>query len=194
MHVKPCSRPATRCLPLTAQGHGDRIAENDYQVVNLYQEPDAPPRGNYFTLRDVVVQTAVDWRRGIDYLETRPDIDVSRLGAPGYSMGGFHAFVLTAMEPRLKASVACVVPVSWRPDRVLDPASYVRGFGKTPFMMIAGTSDELCNEAQARELYALIEGPHTELVFFDSGHQLPAAYVEPAVACLRRHLPVDRDP
>jgi hypothetical protein len=39
---------------LDAQGHGDRIAENDYQVVNLYTEPGAPPRKNYFTLREVI--------------------------------------------------------------------------------------------------------------------------------------------
>lgn len=99
-------------LALDAQGHGDRIAENDYQVVNLYNEPGAPPRKNYFTLRDVIVQTVTDCRRAVDYLATRGDVDMRRVGVYGYSLGGFQALALTTTEPRIKATVACAVPDS----------------------------------------------------------------------------------
>lgn len=169
---------------LDAQGHGDRIAENDYHVVNLFEEPGAPPRKNYFTLRDVITQTVLDYRRGIDYLATRGDVDMSRLGAMGYSMGGFHAVTLTAVEPRIKAAVGCVVPVSWREDPILDPANYMRSIGDRPFMMVQGKTDELCNEAQAQELYKHLEGPNTKLELFDSGHKLPGEYVGVAVPWL----------
>ena len=169
---------------LDAQGHGDRIAENDYQVVNLFEEPGAPPRKNYFTLRDVITQTVLDYRRGIDYLATRGDVDMARIGAMGYSMGGFHAVSLTAVEPRIKAAVACVVPVTWRDDPILDPANYLRGIGERPFMMVQGKTDELCNEAQALELYKHLEGPNTRLELFDSGHKLPGEYVGVAVPWL----------
>lgn len=169
---------------LDAQGHGDRIAENDYQVVNLFEEPGAPPRKNYFTLRDVITQTVLDYRRGIDYLATRGDVDMARIGAMGYSMGGFHAVSLTAVEPRIKAAVGCVVPVSWRDDPILDPANYLRGIGQRPFMMVQGKTDELCNEAQSLELYKHLEGPNTKLEIFDSGHKLPGDYVGVAVPWL----------
>lgn len=169
---------------LDAQGHGDRIAENDYQVVNLFEEPGAPPRKNYFTLRDVLTQTVLDYRRGIDYLATRGDVDMARIGAMGYSMGGFHAVSLTAVEPRIKAAVGCVVPVSWREDPILDPANYMRSIGERPFMMVQGKTDELCNEAQAQELYKHLEGPNTKLELFDSGHKLPGEYVGVAVPWL----------
>ena len=169
---------------LDAQGHGDRIAENDYHVVNLFEEPGAPPRKNYFTLRDVITQTVLDYRRGIDYLATRGDVDMARIGAMGYSMGGFHAVSLTAVEPRIKAAVGCVVPVSWRDDPILDPANYLRGIGERPFMMVQGKTDELCNEAQALELYKHLEGPNTRLELFDSGHKLPGDYVGVAVPWL----------
>ncbi|MBL7646111.1 MAG: alpha/beta fold hydrolase [Candidatus Hydrogenedentes bacterium] len=169
---------------LDAQGHGDRIAENDYHVVNLFEEPGAPPRKNYFTLRDVITQTVLDYRRGIDYLATRGDVDMTRIGAMGYSMGGFHAVSLTAVEPRIKAAVGCVVPVSWREDPILDPANYLRGIGERPFMMVQGKTDELCNEAQALELYKHLEGPNTKLEIFDSGHKLPGEYVGVAVPWL----------
>ncbi len=169
---------------LDAQGHGDRIAENDYHVVNLFEEPGAPPRKNYFTLRDVITQTVLDYRRGIDYLATRGDVDMARIGAMGYSMGGFHAVSLTAVEPRIKASVGCVVPVTWRDDPILDPANYLRGIGERPFMIVQGKTDELCNEAQALELYKHLEGPNTRLELFESGHKLPGDYVGVAVPWL----------
>lgn len=173
---------------IDAQGHGDRIAENDYQVVNISTDEGAPPRMNYFTLRDIIVQTAVDYRRGIDYLATRGDIDMDRIGVLGYSMGGFHSFALTAMEPRIKAAVGCVVPVAWRPDLVLDPASYVKGFGKTPYLMLMGKDDGLCDEAHAKELYGLIENDNTAIQIFDSEHKLPVSYVPEAVAWLVKWL------
>ena len=175
-------------LALDAQGHGDRIAENDYHVVNLYNEPDAPPRKNYFTLREIVTQTVVDYRRGIDYLATRDDIDMDRIGLLGYSMGGFHTFALTAVEPRIKVAAGCVVPVSWSDDVVLAPANYARGIGDRPFCMLMGREDGMCNEAQARELYALIEGPNTELHSYDAGHRLPVEYVPDAVAFITARL------
>jgi dienelactone hydrolase len=173
---------------LDAQGHGDRIAENDYHVVNLYNEPGAEPRKNYFTVREVITQTVVDYRRGLDYLATRHDIDMQRIGLLGYSMGGFQAFALTATEPRIKLAVGCVGPVSWSHDVVLAPANYARGIGSRPFCMLMGRRDEMCSEVQARDLYGLLKGPNTKIVFYDAGHRLPVDYVPDAVAFIAAHL------
>ena len=175
-------------LALDAQGHGDRIAENDYQVVNLYNDPNAPPRKNYFTLRDIITQTLLDYRRGLDYLNTRDDIDMDRIGIVGYSMGGFHSVALTAVEPRIKAAVGCVVPVDWREDPILDPTNYMRSIGTRPFMLVQGKEDSLCNEAQSQKLYTYLEHEDTRLLLFDSGHRLPASYVEQAIPWLTDHL------
>jgi len=173
---------------LDAQAHGDRIAENDYAVINDYNEPGSPPRKNYFTLRDIITQTILDYRRGIDYLATRGDIDTERIGIVGYSMGGFHAVSLTAVEPRIKAAVGCVVPVSWREDAILDPANYMRGIGERPFIMLQGKTDGLCNEEQSKALYSLIEGETTKLVLYDSGHKLPIEWVDEAIPWLAERL------
>lgn len=40
-------------------------------------------------------------RRVIDWVETRPDLDVSRLGVFGASLGGFNALFLAAMDRRV---------------------------------------------------------------------------------------------
>lgn len=42
-------------------------------------------------------------RRVIDWVETRPDLDASRLAVFGASLGGFNALYLAAIDPRVKA-------------------------------------------------------------------------------------------
>jgi len=173
---------------LDAQGHGDRIAENDYHVVNLYNEPGAMPRKNYFTLRNVIQQTIVDYRRGLDYLATRDEIDMKRIGLLGYSMGGFHAVSLTAVDERIKVAVGCVIPVSLSEDPLLAPANYARGIQNRPFCMLMGKKDPMCNESQARELYKLLEGPQSKIILYDAEHSLPDHYVKDAIMFLKEHL------
>ena len=52
-----------------------------------------------------VAQTAVDVRRGIDYLETRREIDAKRIGLAGVSLGAIVGTVAAGVEPRIKACV-----------------------------------------------------------------------------------------
>ena len=46
-----------------------------------------------------------DAKRLIDYLETRTDVDTSRLGAMGISGGGMHAFFSACIDERIRACV-----------------------------------------------------------------------------------------
>lgn len=41
----------------------------------------------------------------IDYLETRPDLDASRVGVMGVSVGGYYAARSAALEPRVRATI-----------------------------------------------------------------------------------------
>ena len=58
--------------------------------------------------RDHVIAWTKDFRRSIDYLETRDDIDTDRLAYLGVSWGGAVAPMMVALEERLRA-VAIVV-------------------------------------------------------------------------------------
>jgi dienelactone hydrolase len=53
----------------------------------------------------VVGMRVRDSKRLIDYLETRKDLDTTRLGAMGISGGGMHTFFSTACDLRIKACV-----------------------------------------------------------------------------------------
>ena len=55
--------------------------------------------------RDEVITWSKDVSRAIDYLQTRADIDSSRIGYYGISAGADAGLVILALEPRVKASV-----------------------------------------------------------------------------------------
>lgn len=53
--------------------------------------------------RDDQVQLAVDWRRGVDLLLARKDVDPKRLAYVGRSFGGAQGGLLAGVEKRIKA-------------------------------------------------------------------------------------------
>jgi hypothetical protein len=55
--------------------------------------------------RDMMIQASRDIRRGVDYVETRPDLDAERLAYLGLSLGAAVGPIMTAVEPRFKASI-----------------------------------------------------------------------------------------
>jgi dienelactone hydrolase len=44
--------------------------------------------------------------RTLDYLASRPEVDRTRLGCVGLSVGGYRSFMLAALDPRIRAAVA----------------------------------------------------------------------------------------
>ena len=76
-----------------------------------YRRPEPPPapeddnRGRAESDRDLYVNLVVDLRRAIDVLLTRPDVDSSRIGYVGHSLGAAWGGVLAGFERRIKAFV-----------------------------------------------------------------------------------------
>lgn len=60
--------------------------------------------------------------RAVDYLETRGDVDVSRLGMYGLSQGGMSALYFPALDTRVKASV-CSAYFNDRLKKMIDSAN-----------------------------------------------------------------------
>ena len=109
--------PSARVLNLTSsQSLGD-LTFIDYVVKSgravvypvyegLYERrSEVTPSGGPTVLRDTIVAWSRDFGRAIDYLETRPDIDASRVGFLGVSMGSAYGVILTSLEKRVKAVV-----------------------------------------------------------------------------------------
>jgi dienelactone hydrolase len=54
------------------------------------------------------LQTKMVWdmQRGLDYLESRPDVDSARLGCIGHSLGGQQTLFLAALDERVRVAVS----------------------------------------------------------------------------------------
>lgn len=169
-------------MALDAQYHGDRAVYNDY--INPGEM--VFERGWSVRYAKLLEQTVVDYRRAIDYLATRDDIDADRVGVLGYSMGGHMTFILAAVEPRVKAIVACVVPAT--PGFPAGAFQFARDLGDRPLEMMMARQDRYYTAEQAEWLYSLVPGNDKSLQLFDSGHSLPEAYTREAVEWLSSHL------
>ena len=56
-------------------------------------------------INDALLYSAIDARQAIDWAEKRPELDASRIGVFGISMGGIRAAFLTPLDARIRASV-----------------------------------------------------------------------------------------
>ena len=190
-------------LALDGPSHGERISTNDYE------SPWNPQEVEY---RDHTLRGVVEYRIAMDYLATRAEVDTSRLGVIGYSMGGVQTFMLTAADARVRTAVACVPPptgykmarryapnltvaqyladAALTPPRVelANPQQWARGIGSRPFLMLVGRTDEWYTPDEAQQLFDLVPSPTKELVFYDSGHALPPEYATKTVQWLVAHL------
>jgi len=177
-------------LALDAATHGERSNMIGYHEVNPFISPGAPPVLNYFTYAEISIQTTKDYQRALEYMAQRGDINMKRIGLVGYSMGGMDAFYLLSVEPLIKVAVACVPPLYSPGYGPASPIDYIWGVGKTPFLMLMGRKDTLGVPGKVEASYLdYIKGPNTNLIWFDSGHELPPAYVPDALNWVEKYMP-----
>jgi dipeptidyl aminopeptidase/acylaminoacyl peptidase len=124
-------------------------------------------------VRDRRIQQSRDLGRSIDYLETRPDIDRERLAYYGLSTGASVGPVLTALEPRLKASILASggFPMSSQPPEA-DPINFAPR-AKTPVLMLNGEHDfGVPLESAQKPMFRLLGAPQQDKRHraFDAGH------------------------
>lgn len=150
-------------------------------------EYDWPIRGNY--------ETAV--KAVCDYVETRKDVDTSRIGLWGVSLGGYYAPRSAAHEPRIKACIALSGPYdmgeNWETLPELTRETFrVRSHAKTlaegkrnastlsmkgvaeritcPLYVVAGKQDRVVPWQDAERLAKEAKGPVVFNLIEDGNH------------------------
>ncbi len=137
-----------------------------------------------------------DARRLVDYLESREEFDVGRLGAMGISGGGMHTFYSACLDTRIKACVISGYYSTFR-DSILAmhhcPCNFVPGlhvFGEMydlvgliaprPLLVESGSYDPIFpreavkrSVARAREVYAVFGAAgNVQADYFEGRHQI----------------------
>jgi dienelactone hydrolase len=126
--------------------------------------------------RELVMEWSKDLGRSIDYLETRKDIDVRRLAYYGISLGAVWGPVLTAVEPRLKASVLVAggLPFEKLPSEI-EPLNFASRV-KIPTLMLNGREDFMfpVQSSQIPLFHLLgVSSADKRHLTFESGHVPP---------------------
>jgi dienelactone hydrolase len=84
--------------------------------------------------RLIMGKLVFDTMRGIDWLATRDDIDMSRVAVAGYSLGGAKASWMAALDGRMRAALVC----GWAYDDIVLPTKLCQ---KVPFTAMRKQSD-----------------------------------------------------
>jgi cephalosporin-C deacetylase-like acetyl esterase len=145
---------------IDAQYHGERKPSDDIPFFGMYP----------YRARDALIQTVIDLRRGVDYLQTRKDIDPNRIGYIGASMGGIIGAMFAGVDERVKAPILLVAGGDWKilmekstlsmwrdaarnnPQQmqealrvmdVVDPVHWVGRIAPRPVLFINGDADDV---------------------------------------------------
>ena len=121
-----------------------------------------------------VTKVVKDYRRCLDYLETRADFDIDKVTFYGMSMGPFFGTYLTAVDQRIKANIfyAGGLGQESRPETNM---AYFLARVKTPTLMINGRYDSIFSLDGILNMYKLLGTPEPDkkLVLLDSDHLAP---------------------
>jgi 2,6-dihydroxypseudooxynicotine hydrolase len=132
-----------------------------------------------------------------DWIEKRADLDASRIGMWGVSLGGYYAPRAAAYEKRIRACIALSGPFEWEriwealPEltreafrvrsHAADEKQAIENARKLslkeaamniscPLFVVAGRQDRLVPAAHGEELAKSVSGPVELLVVEDGGH------------------------
>lgn len=169
-------------LAIDTQYHGERAKKERSGDVHFIQSD---------TNRDGWVQTVIDLRRAVDYLQSRKEVDGKRIGYIGFSQGGMIGGTFLGVEPRIIAGCLAVPGgglVEWgkkagifKSDsmekvelnaEIVDPIYFIGRFSPRPLLILSAKRDELIPKYASEAIFNAAKEPK-EIRWFESGHVLP---------------------
>lgn len=162
---------------LDARNHGERLQSWDPQNPYAYIKES---RVNGFS--KMVLNSAIDVRRGIDYLESRSDLDLDDLAVIGFSMGGCIAWATTAADSRIKHLVAMATPNKLMKETdvipLFSPLNFAPEITKPSVLMVMATKDNFYTQVDANNLFNTVGSGDKKITFVEGGHDLPKHTVD----------------
>jgi hypothetical protein len=143
-----------------------------------------------------VRQAVLDNRRALDWLQSRPDIDPTRMGVAGISLGGILAPLIAGVDHRARVLVTIVgggdvsdlvydsfITYGLRPSLLyhgvtfdslkhdyanIEPTNWLQGFDPKNALLFNGRFDVFVNPKQAHHLAKALGG--APIVWIPTGH------------------------
>jgi dienelactone hydrolase len=144
-----------------------------------------------YAFNEYIIQLVKDFRRSIDYLATRPDIDSSKIAFYGMSWGGWIGCIIPAVEEHLKVNILVAGGLGpiivARPE--VNPINYVTRV-RIPTLMLNGMYDSRIDD-RIKPMLDLLGTPreHKRLILYETDHIPPRAeYIKETLAWLDRYL------
>lgn len=169
--------------------YGNRLVQKGVAILAL----DAPQHGEkrlpnkkYWTQSTYTIavhQGVRNYRRALDYLTARPDIDKERVGAIGNSMGAIMCAITGSVDERIKALSLCVggdpflavARTRSRPeDYAVSPSLFIAHFAQRPVIMYNSKTDPVMVLPAAYLLQNAAKDPK-QVVWFAGTHDVPLA-------------------
>lgn len=163
---------------------------------------------------EAVRQTVLDLRRATAWLEHQPEVDASRLGIMGTSLGSFVAALTSEMEPKLGR--VCVllggggfVDAFWDDLRVIparkiyeiaggsreklktwiapvDPITRADLLRERKVLIVGAKNDEIVPPKMAEDLW--IASGRQRILWLDAGHYTAALYLATSLGLIVDHF------
>ena len=137
-------------------------------------ESDLPDETVFY--KDHLIMWRKDIGRSIDYLETRKDIQLDKLGYLGWSWGGYMGGIMPAVEKRIKVVVLNVGGMVM--DKSLPEADQLNYLPRVtqPVLMLNGKYDMFFPvETSQKPMFNFLGTPkeHKKIIIYDVGHLVP---------------------
>lgn len=189
---------------LDAPRHGDRRVSGEQLISEDLAET-----------RALLVEATVDYRRGLDYLATRGDVDTDRIVLMGASFGGILGTLVTAADPRVDAAALIIAggdfeelaksslremaplrrAISRSGPRELerflgdvDPQNWIGAISPRPLLFVNGKQDKVVPKAAAEALISAANQPKT-IYWDDVGHTIAITRLGDIVDWLLKNTP-----
>jgi serine/threonine protein kinase/dienelactone hydrolase len=161
----PVIKSGRAAFGVVLKGYVERLRPDGYNE----------PESSKVEYRDKIVNWVTDLRRGLDYLESRNDIDSSRIAFYGPSAGSRTGLVLAAIENRYRSVYLMGAGLTSQDVPRIAGANPI-GFAShisVPKLMLHGRYDEDVPLKTAGEpLFKLLREPK-RLVLYEGGHIPP---------------------
>ncbi|HUP47838.1 MAG TPA: protein kinase [Thermoanaerobaculia bacterium] len=156
------------------------VVREGYQGRPRVRVPPDPLSPQY---ADYMVTQVTEMRRGLDYLETRPDIDASRTAFFAISAGTAEGVLLAALEDRYRSVMLIGSSLREREKGVTAAANRINfapRVGGHKFMFHGRYDESAPWETDGRALFDLLPEPK-RVELFEGGHIAPSAVLIPTM-------------